>query len=128
MRFLASGTHLATIVAKRAAALLAAVGVVLGHADAAVVAGSAAPVVQFHVGPTPGVGVERLRYQQAEVVDAPPSQGGLDRRAAVALAECLALDVRVSHLLVTGSRVGIAGHDPVRARLAQPLPVQADVE
>jgi hypothetical protein len=36
--------------------------------------------------------------------------------------------MRVGYLRVAGSRVGIAGHDPVRARLAQPLPVQPNVE
>jgi len=128
MRFLARGTQLPAVVAQLAAAPLAAVGVILRHAGTAVVTGNPAPVVQLHVGAAPGVGVERLRYQQIEVVNAALGQCGSNCRAAIALAKRLALDVRVGHLRVTGSRIGIAGHDPVRARLTQPLPVQPDVE
>ena len=67
-----------TAAAKRRFTALTAVAIVLIYKTAALLAGHPVPVVQLDVGTASAVGVEHLRDQQEEIIQAAFGQRGLD--------------------------------------------------
>ena len=128
MRFLARRAASGALLTEAAAAAAAAVAVLLRHVSSAVVAGYPVPGIQLGVGAAAAIGVEQLGYQEEQVVEADLGHRCPDRRSALALAERLALDVRMGYLLVGGGRVRIERHHAIGMRRTQFMPIQPNLE
>ena len=117
-----------TVAAKRGITVLTIVAVVRIHGTTTIRARDAVPIVQFHIGAAPAIGVEHLRDQHEKVVQARFGQRGPDGHVALALANLFTLDVRMGDVVALGGRIRIEGHDAIRLSISQTPPVQPDLK
>ena len=102
-----------TAATERRVAVMTIVAVVFIHGTAAIRARDALPVVQFHIGAAPAVGMEQLGNQNEEVMQAALSQGCPDGRAAFSFAKLFILDVGMGDVVASGRRVWVQRHDAI---------------
>ena len=114
--------------AEQVAAAVACVLVIVADNVSAVGAGAAVPIRERDVGTAGVVGVEDPAHDLEEVEQPSCSEGSIDGDSSVSFAELFSLDVRVRGLARFPRGVGFACDDLVGTSLADPVPVQPDLE
>jgi hypothetical protein len=80
------------------------------------------------MGAATGVRGKNLSHDQKEIAQPSLGDGSADGRSPFTLAKTFILHVGVCNAVVSGSRIGIKGHNTVRCGITLRLPVQADLE
>ena len=86
------------------------------------------PIVDADVGAGRGGSAEDLSDDQEEVVEPALLQGSFDRNSAIALAERVVLNVRMSRFRVSTGRIRFECHNSVGRGIAKPVAFQHDLE